>query len=215
MKIGILGSGDVGRALGSGFVGTGHAVKIGAREAGRPSLVAWAAATGGAGATGTFAEAADFGELLVLAVHGVAVEDAIRATGPHRFDGKIVIDATNPLVLASEAPPRLARGFTTSNGEIVQSLLPRARVVKAFNIVGNPSFYRPTFPGGPPDMWICGDDAAAKATVTELLSSFGWPSVVDLGGIASSRELESLCVLWVKTALALGTFDIAFKVLRK
>jgi 8-hydroxy-5-deazaflavin:NADPH oxidoreductase len=215
MKVGILGSGDVGRALGTGFVAAGHHVKIGSRESGHPRLVAWAETTGGSGSAGTLAEAAAYGEVVVVATLGVAVEEAVRAAGIDRFDGKVVIDVTNPLAFTPQGGPSLARGFTTSNGEELQRALPKARVVKAFNIVGNALFYRPVLPGGPPDMFICGNDAEAKETVTGILHEFGWPSVIDLGGIESSRELESVCILWVKSALALQNFEIALKMLRK
>jgi 8-hydroxy-5-deazaflavin:NADPH oxidoreductase len=131
------------------------------------------------------------------------------------FDGKVVIDATNPIAPGDDGVPRLVHPGGRSNGEVNQALLPKARVVKAFNIVGNAHMFHPTFPGGPPDMYICGNDAAAKKTVEGLLEEFGWPSVIDIGGIDGARELESLCILWVKSALRLGSWDIAFKLLRK
>jgi len=215
MKVGILGSGDVAKALGTGFVTLGHSVRLGSRTKGNASATEWAKGTNGAGTTGTFAEAAEFGEVVVLATMGVATVDAIRMAGSSHFDGKVVIDATNPLVLDENAPPRLSVGHTWSQGEENQKALPRASVVKAFNIVGNSSFFRPEFPNGPPDMFICGNDAAAKAKVTEILHAFGWPSVLDIGGIEGSRELESLCILWVKSAFGLGNFNIAFRLLRK
>ncbi len=215
MKVGILGSGDVARSLGTGFVASGHHVMLGSREPGNPKIEEWARGTGGAGSGGTFTEAAKFGEVVVVATLGVASSDVVRLAGPDYFTGKVVIDATNPLQFDGSGPPRLAIGFSTSAGEELQKLLPRARVVKAFNIVGNAHFYRPTFPGGPPDMIICGNDASAKETVTHLLHEFGWPNVIDIGGIEGARELETLCILWVKTALKLQSFDIAFKVLRK
>ena len=215
MKVGILGSGDVAKALGTGFVTLGHEVRLGSRAAGNPKAVEWAKTTGGQGSTGTFADAAVFGEVIVLATLGVATAEAIRLAGPAHFDGKVVIDATNPLDFSSTGGPRLAIGHTTSAGEENQKALPRAHVVKAFNTVGNSLFFRPTLPGGPPDMPICGNDAAAKKKVEKVLHDFGWPSVLDIGGIEGSRELESLCVLWVKSAMALGNFNVAFKLLRK
>jgi len=215
MKIGILGSGDVARSLGSGFVASGHHVMLGSRSAGNEKIVAWAKSTGGAGAGGTFAEAARYGDVLALATLGVVTSEVIALAGPEHFAGKVVIDATNPLKFEGQGPPSLALGFTTSAGEELQKLLPKARVVKAFNTIGNAHFYRPTFPGGPPDMYLCGNDAAAKETVTSILHEFGWPSVLDIGGIEGARELEALCILWVKTAFKLQNFDIAFKVLRK
>jgi predicted dinucleotide-binding enzyme len=213
MKVGILGSGDVAKALGTGFVTLGHEVKLGSRSAGNPKTAEWAKATKGKGSTGTFADAAAFGEVLVLATLGTATKDAIRLAGVSNFDGKVVLDATNPLAFSAQGLPSLAIGHTTSAGEENQKALPRAHVVKVFNIVGNALFFRPNLPNGPPDMFICGNDAAAKKKVEGILHDFGWPSVLDLGGVECSRELESLCILWVKSAIRLGDFRIAFRLL--
>ncbi len=99
-------------------------------------------------------------------------------------------------------------------GEQVQRWAPKARVVKAFNIVGHAHMVDPQFPGGPPDMFICGNDAAAKATVTEILKSFGWPTI-NIGGIEGARLLEPMCVLWVLYATLTKSTNHAFKLLRK
>jgi len=215
MKVGILGSGDVGKALGTGFVTLGHEVRLGSRTAGNPKAAEWAERTHGKGSTGTFAEAAQFGEVVVLATLGVATPEAIRLAGPANFDGKVVIDATNPLAFSAQGAPSLTVGHTSSAGEVHQKALPKAHVVKAFNIVNNTLFFRPSLAQGPPTMFICGNDAGAKKKVESILHDFGWPNVLDVGGIEGSRELESLCILWVKSASALGDFQIAFKLLRK
>ncbi len=215
MRVGILGSGDVGRALGTGFATIGHSVMIGTRHPDQPHLREWSETEPGERLLGTPSEAAEYGELMVVSTLGVATTEAVLSAGVHHFGTKVVIDTTNPLRFEEGGAPSLAIGLTTSAGEELQKLLPSARVVKAFNIVGNVHFFRPSFPGGPPDMYVCGNDGPAKQTVTDVLHRFGWPSVIDLGGIESSRELESLCILWVKTAMALGNWNIAFKVLRK
>jgi len=214
MKVGILGSGDVATALGTGFVTLGHPVMLGSRTADNPKAAAWAKGTHGKGSTGTFADAAKFGEVVVLATLGVATPEAIRMAGPSHFDGKVVIDATNPLAFSAQGLPSLAIGHTTSAGEVHQKALPKAHVVKAFNTVGNALFFRPSLPGGPPTMFLCGNDAAAKKTVEGILHDFGWLSVVDIGGIEGSRELEAMCILWVKSAIGLRDFKVAFKLLR-
>lgn len=215
MKVGILGSGDVARSLGTGFVASGHEVRLGTHHAEKPELEEWRAKAGPKGSVGSLAEAAEYGEVVVLAVHGVAAAEAVRQAGLLRFDGKVVIDPTNPLAFGADGVPQLALEAGRSNGEAIQALLPKARVVKAFNIIGHVHMFRPTFPNGPPDMFICGNDEDAKRTVAQILLDFGWPSVIDIGGIEGSRELESLCVLWVKSGLKLQNWDIGFKLLHK
>jgi predicted dinucleotide-binding enzyme len=215
MKVAVLGTGDVGRALALGFATSGHTVTVGSRDRNSPQLRELLEAVGPKATGGTFAEAVATSELVVLATHGVATPEAIRIAGIPAFAGKVVIDATNPLEFHPEGPPSLSVGHSDSLGERIQALLPDAKVVKAFNIVGNPSMFRPEFPGGPPDMWICGNDSGAKATVTGILHEFGWPSVIDLGGIDGARLLEPLCLLWVRSGFAIGNFNIAFRLLRK
>jgi len=124
------------------------------------------------------------------------------------------MDATNPLVFTPGAPPSLALGHTDSGGEQVQRWLPAARVVKVYNTVGHAHMVNPNFPGGPPDMFICGNDAAAKKTVTDICRAFGWPTI-DVGGIEGARLLEPLCILWVRYGFATGGWNHAFKLLRK
>jgi predicted dinucleotide-binding enzyme len=213
-KIGILGTGDVGRTLASGFASRGHEVKMGAREAGNEKAKAWASEAGARASAGTFADAASFGEIVVLATLWSGTKSALDMAGPDALAGKVVIDATNPLDF-SQGSPRLTHGHTDSGGEQVQRWLPKARVVKCFNIVGNAYMVDPTFPGGPPDMWIAGNDDAAKKTVGEVLRDFGWPDPLDTGGIEGSRLLEPMCLLWVVTGAKRRSWSHAFKLLRK
>jgi predicted dinucleotide-binding enzyme len=135
--------------------------------------------------------------------------------GPENLAGKVVIDVTNPLSFQEGAPPELAVGHTDSGGEQVARWLPGARVVKAFNIVGNPYMVDPDLPGGPPDMFIAGDDAEAKATVSEILESFGWPAALDLGGMDGARYLEPLAMVWIRYGFLAGSWDHAFRLLRR
>ena len=213
MKIGVLGTGDVGRSLGTGFIAVGHEVKMGSRAAGNEKARAWVAEAGPKASEGNFADAARFGELIVLATRGVENEAAIRSAGIGSLEGKVVIDATNPLDF-SKGQPSLSVGHTDSGGEQVQRLLPKALVVKAFNIVGHAHMFRPQFPGGPPDMFFCGNDAGAKDRVAGILREFGW-NVIDLGGIEASRHLEPLCMVWVIHGIRSGSWNHAFKLLRK
>lgn len=211
IRIGILGSGDVGRALATGFAGLGHEVKIGSRDP--QKLHVWADTADARISTGTFDEAARFGDVLVLATLGVATEEAIRLGGLSAFDGKVVIDTTNPLDFSRGMPPTLSVGTTDSLGERIQRLIPTARVVKAFNTVGNALMVHPQLPGGPPDMFLCGNDADAKALVAQICKHFGW-GVVDIGGIEGSRYLEPMCLTWVLYGVLSGTWTHAFKLLR-
>ena len=211
MKVGILGSGVVAQALGRGFASRGHDVKLGTRDP--EKLKAWAEQVGGKVSVGSFADASRFGELIVLATLWTGTENAIRIAGAEAFAGKVVIDTTNPLDF-SVMPPRLSIGHTDSAGESIQRWLPNARVVKAFNTVGNAHMVDPHFPGGPPDMPICGDDATAKQTVTAILESFGW-SVVDVGGMEAARYVEPLAMVWILYYFQRKSGDHAFKLLRK
>jgi predicted dinucleotide-binding enzyme len=211
VKVGIIGSGDVGKKLGDSFVDLGHSVKIGTRDASK--LAEWASKHGTRASAGSFADAAAFGDIIVIATSWAGTASALDMANPKNMAGKIVIDVTNPLDF-STMPPKLAVGNTDSAGEIVQRLLPEARVVKAFNIVGNPHMYKPNFSEGRPTMFICGNDDSAKKMVTDLLTSFGWESI-DIGGIEGSRLLEPLAMLWITYYFRTGTGDHAFKLLRK
>jgi NADPH-dependent F420 reductase len=215
MRIGILGTGDVGRTLGNGFLAAGHQVMMGSREAVNQKALAWVkeAGAGSAASAGTFADAAKFAEVAVLALSWAGAENALKLAGAENLAGKVVIDAINPLI-ASAQGLELAIGHTDSAGENIQRWLPGARVVKAFNSVGYSQMVKPDFAGGPPDMFICGNDDAAKKTVTDILMSFGW-STIDIGGIEGARLLEPLCMLWINYAMRAQSHSHAFKLLRK
>ena len=208
MNVGILGSGDVAKALGAGFLSRGHAVMLGTRDPGK--LADWQ--KDNAARAGSFEDAAKFGEIVVLATLGTATLAAIDLAGVSNFDGKVVVDATNPL-RQGDAGPQLSVGFDDSLGEQVQRKLPRAHVVKAFNTVGSPYMVDPKFDGGPPTMFFAGNDDGAKSRVAAILHDFGW-DVADLGGIEASRYLEPMCMAWVVYGLRTGAWHHAFKLLR-
>ncbi len=203
MKVGILGSGDVAKALAKGFVDRGHSVMLGTRD---PSKVTEFPA-------GSFPEAARFGELIVLATLGTATVEIVTLIGDATFASKVVIDATNPLSYG-ESGPSLSVGFSDSLGEQIQRAIPSALVVKCFNSVGNQHMVDPKFAGGPPDMFICGNDDTAKRTVSEIVRAFGW-NCIDLGDMANARLLEPMCMVWVRYGLVTGQWGHAFKMLRK
>jgi 8-hydroxy-5-deazaflavin:NADPH oxidoreductase len=216
MNIGILGSGDVGRRLGDGFIELGHTVKIGSRNPNQEKIIEWMAKHEKVKvSSGSFAEAASFGELDIIATSWAGTDEAIRMADPKNFAGKVVIDVTNPLDFSKGMPPRLAIGHADSAGETVQRMLPDSKVVNAFNTVGNPHFIHPDFPDGPPTMFICGNDDKAKKTITDnILTKLGWETI-DIGGIEGARLLEPLAFLWIMHYFITGNGNHAFKLLRK
>jgi len=211
-RVGVLGSGVVGKTLAAGFAKHGHEVTIGTREPAK--LADWAA---GAGVkAGTFAEAARFGAIVVLAVKGAAAEDALRLAGAPNLEGKLVLDTTNPI---ADAPPDggVLRFFTTLDDSLMERLQraqPAARFVKAWSSVGSALMVDPRLPGGPPTMFLCGDDAAARSEAAAILREFGW-EVEDCGGAAAARAIEPLCILWCLPGFSQGRWGHAYKVLRK
>jgi predicted dinucleotide-binding enzyme len=210
-KIGILGSGSAGQTLGRGLLGLGHPVMIGSRNPAK--LDAWLKDAGPGSSTGTFADAARFGDLVILSVQGSSAENVLESAGLDNFDDKVLIDASDPLDFSS-GRPGLFVGTTDSLGERVQRLVPTAFVVKAFNIVVADVMINPSLSGGEPDMFIAGNDDQAKQVVSALLAEFGWP-VVDLGDIQNARWLEALSLAWVVYSHRTGKTHHAFKLVGK
>ena len=212
MNVGILGSGEVARSLGAGFLEHGHRVVMGTRDPGK--LAEWLKEHREAKA-GSFADAAAFGELLVLAVKGSVAADALRAAGAAALTGKPVIDTTNPI---ADAPPEngVLKFFTSLDDSLMERLqreFAGARFVKAFNSVGSALMVDPKLAGGPPTMFICGNDEAAKQTVLGVVGRFGW-EVVDLGKAEAARAIEPLCILWCIPGFLRNEWTHAFKLLR-
>ncbi len=214
MRIAILGSGGVGQDLGLGFVGLGHDVKMGSRNPGKDEIKAWLGRAGKKATAGTFGEAAAFGEMAVLATHWAGTENAVRLAGPENLAGKVVIDATNPLRFRPNAPPDLAVPVGDSAAEQVQRWLPKSSVVKAFNTVNHSHMVKPSFPGGPPDMFICGNDEAARNLVAAVCRDFGW-GVIDMGGLEAARLIEPLALIYIRNAIRTENWNYAFKLLKK
>ena len=213
MRVGVLGSGDVAKVLAAGFLKHGHQVKIGSRTAGK--LAEWAVRNPGAQA-GTFAEAAEFGELIVLAVKGTAAAEALSLTGEKNLRGKTVMDACNPI---EDAPPDngVLRFFTDMNESLMEGLqrqFPEANFVKAYNSVGNACMINPDFQGGRPTMFICGNSDAAKEQVSEVNEQFGWETA-DMGKVEAARAIEPLCMLWCIPGFVRNDWTHAFKLLVK
>jgi 8-hydroxy-5-deazaflavin:NADPH oxidoreductase len=211
MKIGILGSGYAGQTLGRGFAARGYEVRIGTRDPAK--LEAWRAEIGPAASVTSGTDCARWADLIVISIRGTAVEDVLRAAGIEHFAGKLVIDASDPLVFDA-GRPGLFVGTTDSLGERVQRWLPEAKVVKALNTVFAAVMVEPTLSGGDPDLFIAGNDADAKQRVRALLGGFGW-SVIDIGDIQNARWLEAMSLLWVVYHHQTGKLNHAFKLLGK
>ena len=210
MKVGILGSGVVGQALGRGFANRGHPVMLGTGSPGSDKLLEWVQSTGKNASTGSFAEAAAFGDILVFATLGSAVERVIELAGKENFSGKVLIDVTNPLDFSGKSVG-LFVGINDSLGERIQRWLPKAKVVKCFNTVGNSQMVNPRHKDG--EMLICGDDAAAKEQVAKIVKEFGWKGAIDVGGIEGARWLEALVPLWVRLGAKFNSRDHIFAIL--
>lgn len=211
-KIGILGSGDVGKALGSGFIKHGHQVMIGTRDPSK--LEEWKTANGKAAHTGSFSETAKFGDIIVLAAKGTVAEKVLEQAGAEHLNGKTVIDAANPI---EEAAPEngVLRFFTDTNRslmEILQEKFPKAHFVKAFNSIGSPFMVNPAFESTP-TMFICGNSEAAKKEVTAILETFGFEAE-DMGEAQAARAIEPLCMLWCIPGLRENRWSHAFKLLK-
>ena len=216
MKIGILGSGAVGKALAIGFTAEGNEVMLGTRDPKASKITEWLSGAGKGITAGTFDKTAKFGEMIVLCPLYRAIDDVINLAGTKNFESKIIIDTTNPI---AEEPPvngvlkyvKMAEG---SAGEHIQSMLPNSHVVKAFNSIGSGYMYKPKFEEGQPTMFICGNNDEAKSTVTGILENFGW-DVMESGGIEASNALEGLCIIWCARGFKEGQWNHAFKLLKK
>ena len=211
MRFGVLGSGVVANVLARGLKQHGYDVRIGSRD---PKKLA--SIEGEGIATGTFAEVAAASDVIVLAVKGSVASEALGLAGAANLDGKVVIDTTNPI---ADAPPvdGVLQYFTGPNDSLMERLqreFPSARFVKAFNSVGNASMVNPSFAGGPPTMFYCGNDADAKRTVAGLLTTFGWDPA-DMGTATAARAIEPLCQLWCIPAFRDRHATHAFKLVER
>lgn len=212
-KIGILGSGVVGQALGDGFIKYEHQVMIGTRDTSK--LEEWKSKAGEKASTGSFSDAASFGEIIVLASKGTATKEVIEMAGHQHLNGKTIIDATNPI---ADAPPEngVLKYFTTldkSLMEDLQDLYPGAHFVKSFSMLGSHLMVNPDFGGEKPTMFICGNNENAKKTVTDILDQFGF-EIEDMGGVEAARAIEPLAMLWCIPGFRENRWTHAFRILK-
>jgi predicted dinucleotide-binding enzyme len=208
-KVAILGSGQVGETLANGFLEHGYAAMRGSRQPAK--LEAWKKSAKGDAQIGTFADAATWGEIIVLAVKGSAAESVLDQAGLANLAGKTIIDTTNPI---GDARPQggVIVYFTNANESLMERLqkkAPQSKLVKAFNSVGAAVMVNPKFEL-PPSMFICGNDAGAKAQATEILTKFGWETV-DVGPVEAARPIEALCQLWCLPGFLRNDWAHAFK----
>jgi predicted dinucleotide-binding enzyme len=198
MRIGILGTGIVGQTIGSRLVQLGHDVKLGARSATNEKAAKWVSGVGDHGTQGTFADAAAFGEIVFNCTAGTVSLDALQAAGAENLNGKLLADVSNPLDFTRGFPPTLTVCNTDSVAEQIQRAFPEAKVVKTLNTMTAAVMVNPSAVPGDHEVFLCGNDADAKARMTELLRSFGWRGVLDLGDITGARGMEMILPIWLR-----------------
>jgi predicted dinucleotide-binding enzyme len=212
MRIGILGTGVVGQTIGTRLVQLGHDVKLGARSATSDKAAKWVSDAGTHASHGTFADAAAFGEIVFNCTGGMVSLDALKAAGADNLRGKTLVDVANPLDFSHGMPPTLSVCNTDSLGEQIQGAFPDAKVVKALNTMNAQVMVNPSLVPDDHDVFICGNDTEAKARVTELLRSFGWRSVINLGDISAARGMEMILPIWLRLMGALKTPTFNFHI---
>ena len=215
MQIAILGTGMVGAELGRKLCTLGHHVMMGSRTADNAKALEWAAANGPAATTGTFAQAAAFGDVVFNCTSGAGALPALKSIGAEALAGKVLIDVSNPLDFSKGMPPTLSICNDDSLGEQIQRELPAARVVKALNTVTSPLMTNPALVPGDHALFICGNDQTAKEQVTAWLHEwFGWDprNIVDLGDITNARGTEMMLPLWIRLMVRFGTPMFNFQI---
>lgn len=216
MKIGALGTGQVGNTIGSKLIELGHQVMMGSRKVNNEKAIEWAQKNGQNASQGTFEDAARFGQLIFLCTQGAITLQLIKQTDPTCFTGKTIIDLTNPLDFSQGVPPSLIPIFsnTTSLGEEIQKALPKANIVKTLNNVSHFVMVNPKRTNGDPTMFISGNSPEAKEEAIALLKEFGWTDIIDLGDISTARGTEMMLPIWLRIWATTSNGNFAFKVIR-
>jgi hypothetical protein len=205
----------VGATLGSKLIQLGHDVRMGSRLANNEKAVEWVKSNGSRASQGTFDEAASFGEVVFNCTAGTASLAALNAAGASNLKGKVLVDVANPLDFSKGMPPTLTVCNTDSLGEQIQRTFPSVKVVKAFNTMRCTLMVEPSLVSGEHDVFVCGNDAQAKDRVKEILKSFGWKSIIDLGDITAARGTEMVLPLWLRLMGLFQSPNFNFKVVRQ
>jgi predicted dinucleotide-binding enzyme len=214
MRIAILGTGVVGATLGTKLAQLGHDVKMGSRTTGNEKAAAWVKQAGSKASAGTFADAAAHGEIVFNCTSGLGSLEALKAAGAKNLDGKVLVDVSNPLDFSKGMPPTLSVCNTDSLAEQIQRTFPAAKVVKALNTMTASVMTDPSRVPGTHSVFLCGNDAAAKAKVVEILKSFGWQDVIDLGDITGARGQEMILPFWLRIFMTFNNPSFNFHIAR-
>jgi predicted dinucleotide-binding enzyme len=216
VKVGVLGTGQVGQTLATKLVEVGHEVRLGSRDAANENATEWASSAGEGASNGTFADAAAFGEIVFNCTAGTVSLAALELAGDDALRGKILVDVSNALDFSGGPPPTLAIANNDSVAEQIQRRFPEARVVKSLNTVNHQLMVNPALVPGEHNVFVAGDDPEAKAEVVGLLESFGWPAerILDLGGVEAAQALEMYLALWLRLLKELGTPQFNIGVMR-
>jgi len=213
-NIAILGTGMVGDSLGTKLVSLGHKVKMGSRTANNDKSTAWVLKNGELASNGTFADSAAFGEIIFNCTSGKISLQALQLAGRENLQGKILVDVANPLDFSKGMPPSLTVCNTDSLGEVIQRQFTDVKVVKALNTINCQLMVNPGAMQDPGNVFICGNDTEAKAEVENLIQSFGWKKIIDLGDISAARGTEQLLPIWVRLMGKLDTPMFNFSIVQ-
>jgi predicted dinucleotide-binding enzyme len=215
-KIGVLGTGMVGKTIANKLLQLGYEVKMGSRTSNNEKALNWLRAAGPNAQIWTFEEVTIQSDILFNCTKGASVEEAIRLAGIENLKSKIVIDLSNPLDFSNGMPPTLIPQYANSwsMGEAIQQLCPETFVVKTLNMVNCEVMVNAALAGDNASMFVCGNDSESKLTVSKLLEEFGWNDIIDLGDIGASRGMEMLLPIWLRLWKATGTGHLAFKIVR-
>ncbi len=216
MKIAVLGTGAVGKAIATKLIQVGHEVKMGSRSSNNEKAVEWVSSSGAKASQGTFSEASAFGEIIFNCTKGDATLEVLKLTGENNLNGKILIDISNPLDFSRGMPPTLFICNDNSLGETIQKIYPNVKVVKTLNTMNCGLMVNPSLVQGDHTVFLSGNDVNAKAEVKKMLASFGWTekNMMDVGDITTARGTEQLLPIWIRLWGTIGNSNFNFHIAR-